>query len=99
MILAQLLRTDKNVTFLHPLIDLLNLPEDQREALGDRLAQLLADLNGTLRHHQEQQREMIDQLTGVSERMTTQMAAIKEQQAQQTLQMNQILKILGQPLD
>lgn len=49
IILDQLLRTDRNVTFLHPLIDLLSLPDDQKESLGESLAQLLKDLTETCR--------------------------------------------------
>jgi hypothetical protein len=98
IILEQLLRTDKNVTFLHPLIDLLSLPEDQRETLGDRLAQLLTDLNETLKHHHDQQKDMTLQLTRLGDIQMKEIAAAQEWRAQQAKQMGQILKILGQPL-
>lgn len=56
--MTQLLQTDQNVTSLHPLLDLLSRPEDQKETLGDRLAELLTDLNQTLSNFQTEQANM-----------------------------------------
>jgi 3-phenylpropionate/cinnamic acid dioxygenase small subunit len=54
----QLLQTDQNVTSLHPLLDLLSRPADQKETLGERLEQLLNDLIKTLSNFQTEQATM-----------------------------------------
>ncbi|MCL3882672.1 hypothetical protein [Marivita sp. GX14005] len=63
----QLLQTDRNVTFLHPLMDLLSRPSDQKETLGERLAALLADLIQTLSNFQSEQATLSDAQVGLTE--------------------------------
>ncbi|VVT29002.1 hypothetical protein RV134_350268 [Roseovarius sp. EC-HK134] len=66
IILNQLLQTDQNVTSLHPLLDLLSRPADQKETLGERLEQLLNDLIKTLSNFQTE----LATMSATQERLT-----------------------------
>ena len=67
----QMLTTDRSVRLLHPLLDLLTEPEDQRESLGERLARLLTALSEALKDNHAQQVEGAARLDGLTAALTS----------------------------
>jgi len=92
ILMTQLLQTDQNVTSLHPLLDLLSRPEEQKETLGERLEQLLTDLIQTLSNFQTAQVTMSD----TQERLTQ---AIETSEEESKERLNQLEKELSEMIE
>lgn len=99
IIYKQLVQTDHNVMGLYPLIDLLKRPDDQTETLGERLAQLLTDLTATLQYYQTQQDLMTQALKELQRKVETSNDQIQERLLRQEQKLDQLIAILGQPVE
>ncbi|PVA05250.1 hypothetical protein DC363_16260 [Thalassorhabdomicrobium marinisediminis] len=99
VIFDQLLQTHKKVEGLYPLIDLLTRPDDQREALGERLASLLRELIETQQTYQAQHAEMTKAFTELSRQTETLTNTMQDRLVRQEKKMSQLMKMLGHPID
>lgn len=99
IIYDQLMETHGKVVGLYPLIDLLSVPDDQKESLGERLALLLTDLTETLKTYQSQQAEMTAALHFLATMTETSIKAATEHRHRQEWKIDRILTTLNLPVD
>lgn len=92
MIMTQLLQTDQNVTTLHPLLDLLSRPEDQKETLGERLQELLTDLIQTLSNFQTEQATLSAAQVGLTQGLETSGKQSKERLTELEKKMTEMIE-------
>lgn len=70
VLLNKMEKVDQNVLDLHPLLHLLNKPEDGRESLGDRLAALLLGVKDALERNTAEMTEIADRLHRMEQQLT-----------------------------
>jgi len=99
VIFDQLLQTHKKVEGLYPLIDLLTRPDDQREALGERLASLLRELIETQQTYQAQHAEMAEAFSELCQKTEALTNTMQDRLVRQEKKMSQLMKMLGHPID
>lgn len=99
ILFKQLMETKDKVLGLYPLLDLLAIPDDQKETLGERLAELLTNLTQTLQTFQAQHQEMTN---AIRDHMAATETAAKAAQAQIDAldkKLDLILRVLNIPVE
>ena len=94
----QIKTMDKHVLDLHALLDLLNRPNDQRESLSEMIANLLTSLTDRQAQYQLELAKLTSQITNAKELIKETAQQTHENQRLQSMKLDQLLAILGQPL-
>lgn len=99
VLLDEILKTDRHVQVLFPLLDLLTLPEDQQEGLVERLISLMSDLLETLRGIQTEQKGLKEAQLQADAAMQTRLEQLERMALRQTRMLETIMKDLGRPIE
>ncbi|VVT31736.1 hypothetical protein RV134_350729 [Roseovarius sp. EC-HK134] len=90
---------DRHVLALHALLDLLDRPDNQRESLGELIANLLKDLSDRQAQYQVELTKLSAQMESTEKQITEEMRITHENQQKQNVKLDRILKLLNLPLD
>lgn len=92
-------RVDRNVLDLHPLLHLLNRPEDGRESLGDRLANILLGLKEALERNSTEMAALKGVVQSATSGLTADMTELAARMHRMERQVAQISRVLNLKLD
>ncbi|MFC0281001.1 hypothetical protein ACFOHK_03740 [Falsigemmobacter intermedius] len=99
VLLSKMERVDQNVRHLHPLLDLLNTPEDGKESLGDRLANILLGVKDALERNSTEMAELKEVVRSLISDLEQEVAEITNRTRRMEQQVAQICKVLNVKLD
>lgn len=99
VLLNKMERVDQNVLDLHPLLHLLNMPEDGKESLGDRLATILLGLKDALERNSTEMAELMAVVQALISDLRRELAEITNRMRRMEQQVTQISRVLNLKMD
>lgn len=99
VLLGKMEQVDQNVLDLHPLLHLLNTPEDQKESLGDRLATILLGVKDALERNSTEMAALKEAVQSLTSDLGQDMSEIANRTRRMEQQVAQISRVLNLKLD